>query len=508
MMVGIRIGLIASVALALAGPQAARAQFFEPRVIGGSPTTIEQYPWHAAVVYDSSKAAGNPFQRQLCAGSLVTPYIVLTAAHCLYDTDPENSSSLDPDDVNVVLGQAKLSTAPPSSEFDVQGVAWQDDFDPSFGHPAHGVPSNDVGYLVLAAPYTAATPIDIAGSSEGALWDPGSPEEITGWGATATSGSGSNGSDDLQAATVPIVSDSSCAGSYGAEFNSSTMVCAGYPEGGVDTCFGDSGGPMQAPIEGAGYRLVGITSWGNGCAEEGFPGVYTRVAGATVRQTVGSKVFELETQFGLPHEDVIGGDDEMDTDPPETTITSGPSGLTKDPTPTFGFSSDEVGSSFECRVDSDPFGPCSGPGDTYTPPAPLADGAHTFRVRATDAASNADQTPASRSFNVDTQPPAEAALCAGRPATIEATGGTTTGTAGPDVIVGTAAKNVIRGRGGKDLVCARGGGDKVIGGGGNDTLRGQGGPDTLKGGAGRDRLLGGAGKDKLFGGPGRDTQRQ
>ena len=295
----------------------ARAQFADPRVVGGSTTTIDQYPWQAAVVYDPATVSGNPFQRQLCGSSLITPYIVLTAAHCVYDTDPQNTSSLDPDDVNIVLGQTTLSTAPPASEFDVRGVSYQAGYDPSYG-PGQGVPSNDVGYLVLQSPYNAATPIDIAGSDEGALWDSGSPEEITGWGATAASGPGSGGSDTLRVATVPIVADSSCAADYGAYFNSSTMVCAGYPQGGIDTCFGDSGGPMQAPLQGGGYRLVGITSWGSGCAQPNAPGVYTRVAGDGLRSAVASKVFELETTFGLPHENIVG------TPPPATTTTPEP----------------------------------------------------------------------------------------------------------------------------------------------------------------------------------------
>jgi hypothetical protein len=94
-----------------------------------------------------------------------------------------------------------------------------------------------------------------------------------------------------------------------------------------------------------------------------------------------------------------------DTTPPETTVDSGPSGLTNDPTPTFTFSSSEAGSSFECRFDSDPFGACSGPGHTHTPASALADGFHTFEVRATDPATNTDQTAASQSFTVDTAPP-------------------------------------------------------------------------------------------------------
>jgi hypothetical protein len=87
-----------------------------------------------------------------------------------------------------------------------------------------------------------------------------------------------------------------------------------------------------------------------------------------------------------------------DTTPPETTITAGPSGTTSDPTPTFEFTS-EPGASFECRLDGAAFSPCSSP-ETV---AALADGAHTFEVRATDAAMNTDPTPATRSFSVDTE---------------------------------------------------------------------------------------------------------
>jgi hypothetical protein len=93
----------------------------------------------------------------------------------------------------------------------------------------------------------------------------------------------------------------------------------------------------------------------------------------------------------------------VDTTAPQTTIDSGPSGVTADPTPTFSFSS-EPGAGFECRVDSESFAACSGPGDSHTT-AELADGAHTFEVRAIDAASNPDPTPASRNFTVDTTGP-------------------------------------------------------------------------------------------------------
>jgi hypothetical protein len=96
-----------------------------------------------------------------------------------------------------------------------------------------------------------------------------------------------------------------------------------------------------------------------------------------------------------------------DSTPPDTTITSGPTGTTNNSTPTFGFSSSESGSSFECRFDTSAFAACSGPGATHTPTTALADGEHVFEVRAKDAAANVDPTPASRSFTVNTViPPA------------------------------------------------------------------------------------------------------
>ena len=91
----------------------------------------------------------------------------------------------------------------------------------------------------------------------------------------------------------------------------------------------------------------------------------------------------------------------VDTSPPETTIDSGPSGLTNNPTPSFAFHSSDAGASFECKLDSGSYSACSSP-KSY---GQLADGAHTFRVRARDAAGNVDRPPALRKFTVDTTPP-------------------------------------------------------------------------------------------------------
>ncbi|HEX5712506.1 MAG TPA: hypothetical protein VFX85_04245, partial [Solirubrobacterales bacterium] len=90
-----------------------------------------------------------------------------------------------------------------------------------------------------------------------------------------------------------------------------------------------------------------------------------------------------------------------DTTAPETSIASGPSGSTTATDASFGFSANESGSSFACRLDSGSWGSCASP-KSY---ASLGVGSHTFSVRATDAAGNTDSSPAARSWTVEAAAP-------------------------------------------------------------------------------------------------------
>jgi Ca2+-binding RTX toxin-like protein len=126
----------------------------------------------------------------------------------------------------------------------------------------------------------------------------------------------------------------------------------------------------------------------------------------------GLHTFEVKAKDAVTGDDASPDEDQspasrtftVDTTDPETAITGGPTGTTTINTPTFTFSSNEAGT-FECSVDGGGFSGCTSPAML----GPLADGEHTFRVRATDGVGNVDTTPASQTFTVNTATPQQPA---------------------------------------------------------------------------------------------------
>jgi trypsin len=274
--------LLAALALSLGFTASAHA------VVGGGDASPGEYPYVAHILIDRA------FQ---CTGTLVTPTHVVTAAHC---------SSIVPGGVaNVPLGQPgqlielsigahKTPTASLTGGYQSDGeehVARSVTVSP--GWLGLGSVSHDVGVVELDTA-SAKAPARIASAAERSLWAAGTLATIAGFGVTE---SGGDQPAVLQEARVPIAADAVTAEAYpylidGVDplfggFESRTQLGAGFPEGGVDTCQGDSGGPLLVPA-GNEMRLVGDTSYGAGCADPGYPGVYGRVADTTLREWIAS----------------------------------------------------------------------------------------------------------------------------------------------------------------------------------------------------------------------------
>jgi secreted trypsin-like serine protease len=261
------------------------------RIIGGTDVPDGAYAFQAALLYEPGGT--NDYQRQFCGGTLISPWYVLTAAHCVdfFGNEPDQ---VPVDDLRVVVGRTVL-TSDQGERREVLGVAFHPQWNPdTFSH--------DVAVIALAAPVTTVRPVLLVTPGTDTLERPGTRPTITGWGNTIAQpvgpgggGGVSNFPDRMQQAKVPIVSRPECRTAYGAVdvAINNTMLCAGLTN--RDTCQGDSGGPLFFKSTGTNdYIQVGITSWGFGCGATGFPGVYTRLG----NRSVGN--FVLEMTGGVP----------------------------------------------------------------------------------------------------------------------------------------------------------------------------------------------------------------
>lgn len=228
-----------------------------PKIVGGKPATPGAYPWQTSLVVSNISDAG---RAHFCGGSIYNEKWIVTAAHCVSDLTSAR--------FQIIVGTYTLNRT--AKRHGVKRLIVHGDYEKS-------APSDsDIALIELQEPLELKSEIKsiavLSPAEEPSTLTEGKSLIVTGWGATKEGGDVVR---DLREVTVPFVKKCDDPLIYGKQITNN-MICAGFTAGGKDSCQGDSGGPLVSVASPA--QLVGVVSWGEGCAQPGKPGVYTRIA--------------------------------------------------------------------------------------------------------------------------------------------------------------------------------------------------------------------------------------
>ncbi|WP_415064273.1 S1 family serine peptidase [Bdellovibrio sp.] len=243
------VGLIfaASVSFAKTGD-------FQSKIVGGTEATEGEFPFIVSLQGSSG---------HFCGASLIKKNWVLTAAHCVKGSTIKS----------VVIGLHDQKSISKAEVLKPKRI---------IAHPQYADKNADFDFALIELEKDSAydpiaintTEIDIPDSADGQI-----VATVAGWGATKENSFGLP--SRLQKVDVPLVPHVICNKNYKNAITD-RMLCAGYPRGGKDSCQGDSGGPLIARGGMMGQNvLIGVVSWGEGCARANLPGVYAKVNEAT-----------------------------------------------------------------------------------------------------------------------------------------------------------------------------------------------------------------------------------
>jgi len=234
------------------------------RIIGGERAAEGAWPSAVALVRNTNQSL---FQRQFCGANLINSKWAVTAAHCLFDGFGTRVNTAD---IRVAMGFNDLADESAATEVVIANLYIHPQYDNSNASAPH-----DLALIELAQ----TTSVEHMRLFEGDVRDQaGTAAVVVGWGVNDFSNPAQPlFPSELNQVSVPVVGTELCNApqSY-AGLLGEGQVCAGLPQGGRDSCLGDSGGPLMIRQDGE-YKQIGVVSFGRGCAEANFYGVYTRL---------------------------------------------------------------------------------------------------------------------------------------------------------------------------------------------------------------------------------------
>ena len=224
-------------------------------IVGGAAAAEGAYPFMAAITDNSGF--------QFCGGSVISSTWVITAAHCVQGEQANK--------VKVVTGRTNLGNTSQGQSIQAAQIVVNPNYD------GHGFDAA----LIRLSTATTAPPITVATASHDSFEVAGTVLRVIGWG-DQTNTLGLTATNQLREVDVKVVADNQC-GQTNFGFDAPTGVCASDIL--KDSCQGDSGGPM---FHNATRVLIGLVSYGTGCAVPGFPGVYSEVNNPSIRAWISS----------------------------------------------------------------------------------------------------------------------------------------------------------------------------------------------------------------------------
>ncbi|XP_050347163.1 trypsin, alkaline A-like [Nymphalis io] len=232
------------------------------RIVGGSTTSIEEYPFMANMMFGYMGL----HHSQACGGSLITRTAILSAAHCYFGDTP----------IQWLVRLGSTNSFFGGTVHEVSRIILHDNY-------VHRFLTNDVAVVRLRVAAEISSTIDLARIA-GLNYNLPDDTRVyaTGWGRVMVGGPSSQ---QLQHVDFNVINHDLCTRRYAflktqPDFQNwpdvtPEMLCAGILDvGGKDTCQGDSGGPVIHNKD----IIVGVTSWGYRCADPFYPGVSARVS--------------------------------------------------------------------------------------------------------------------------------------------------------------------------------------------------------------------------------------